>query len=194
MKIIGITGSFGSGKTRITRLFFQHNCKIINLDEIGHEVLKSANIKRRLIKQFGNSIIENNKIIRSRLRALVFSNSDHLDKLNRISHPEIKKYIFKEIKKSKKKRYKAIVIDAALLLEMNLDKFVDIIVTVSTWKIIRFLRLLINKGVNFKEFNNISNSQFPHKIKVKSADYVIDNNLPFFLIQNKINRVIQIIL
>ncbi|MBU1077532.1 MAG: dephospho-CoA kinase, partial [Spirochaetes bacterium] len=121
MKTIGITGAIGSGKTRISQLFQRHGYAIIDLDSIGHRILEMHKFKKRVSDQFGKYILKNNRISREKLRKIVFYNPEYLHKLNEIIHPELIKQLKKEILIHKKKRVKAIVIDAALLFELKID-------------------------------------------------------------------------
>ncbi len=194
MKIIGITGNYGAGKSEIARMFEKFNCKIINLDKLGHEILKSPKFKKELINTFGKYILDNDEISREKLRKVVFYNPEYLIKLNKIIHPELKSKLKKEIEKNKKKDYKAIVVDAALIFELNIGGMMDKVITVSTNKLITYLRLLGNRNITFADFRKIFASQMPLKEKKKKADYIIYNNLPLKYNRKKINKTIEKIL
>jgi len=169
--IIGITGIFGSGKTAVANLFTKHGYKVINADEIGHNLLNKKPIKNKLVKEFGKSILTNKKINRRKLKDIVFNNHKKLIKLNKIIH----KPIIKEIK-SIIKRNKNIVIDAALLIEAKALNLVDKLIVVKINKKEQLKRTLKKKKYNKKEVNNILKSQLSQKEKLKYADIVVDNS------------------
>lgn len=191
MLTIGITGQYGSGKSKITRIFNQNGFKIIDLDKIGHKVLKASNIKKSLIKKFGHSIIVNKEIDRKTLRNIVFSNYSNLQKLNKTIHPKLIKLLKLEIKKYKNKKCKFLIIEAALLFELKCEKLIDIIITVSTLKIISYIRILFNKKIPYKEFNKIYNSQMNLKIKKQRSDYIINNNFNIIFLKQQVLKLIS---
>ncbi len=194
MKVIGITGSIGAGKSEISRIFKQHNCFIIDLDKLGHDILEKPEFKKQIVQQFGKYILDNNKISRKKLRKIVFFNTNYLLKLNKIVHPELKNKLKQEINKNKKKKVKAIVVDAALLFDMKIEKLMDIIITVSALKMISYLRLLKKHRLSYSEFDNIYQAQLPLHIKKKKSDYVIYNNLSLKNMRKRTEKLINKIL
>ncbi len=130
MKIIGITGNYGCGKSALSTIFKMAGCKIINLDHIGHQILEKRKFRKELVRQFGKYILDNDHISRSKLRKIVFYNPEYLIKLNKIIHPGLKLKLKNEINKYKKKNYKAIVVDAALIFEIKIESLMDKIIIV----------------------------------------------------------------
>jgi|TARA_B100001964_G_C14197722_1_gene584241 dephospho-CoA kinase len=89
--IIGITGSFGSGKTTVANMFGKYGFKVINADKLYHGIYnKDKSIRNKIKKEFGT-------INRNQLKKIVFNDSKKLKKLNDITHPIIIKEIKKEI-------------------------------------------------------------------------------------------------
>ena len=131
--IIGITGSIGSGKTTAAKIFSRHWYTRIDADEIGHQIIKNKEVKDKIIKNFGNSVLDKNKQIdRAKLGDIVFNDDAQLKKLNSITHPSIIKNIKNKIIKIKYKCGKKtkIVIDAPLLLETKTKNLADKIVVI----------------------------------------------------------------
>ncbi len=124
--VVGVTGVFGSGKSTASS-FFPKTWKKVDVDVIGHTLLLKKEIKKRIIKNFGKEIVKNGTIDRKKLGAVVFSNPKKLILLNKIMHPLLKKAVQREIKKSKKN----IVIDCALLRQLQLEKRMDFIILVT---------------------------------------------------------------
>tara|TARA_B100000686_G_scaffold205405_1_gene212231 strand:- start:25 stop:588 length:564 start_codon:yes stop_codon:yes gene_type:complete len=118
--IIGVTGRVGVGKTYLIEglLNNESSYDVIDLDKLGHEVLKQESIKEALIKTFGNDILKkNHEVNRARLGDIVFNDLTQLRLLNNISHPAIKKLAEARIKTSKQN---AIIIVGALIKEIGL--------------------------------------------------------------------------
>jgi len=170
--IYGITGIFGSGKTTVAKMFASYNYKIINADKIGHELLNNKEIKNKVVKEFGESILSRDKIDRKKLKKIVFYSHKKLLKLNKIIHP----YIIKEIEDRIKNYKDNIVVDAALLIESKWHKSVDKIIVVKINREKSIKRVLKNGKYTKTEINNIFKSQLSQKEKLKYADVTIDNN------------------
>jgi len=161
--IIGITGSFGSGKTTIANIFKNYGFRVINVDKLYHYIYNKPLLKNRIKKEF-------NTTNRNKIKKIVFSDSRKLKKLNKITHP----LIIKEIKKLIKN--KNIIIDAPLLLEAKAQSLVDKVIVVKANKKNSIKRILKKKKYSKKEIGQIIKSQMPLKKKLKYADFVVDNN------------------
>ncbi|MCH8329330.1 MAG: dephospho-CoA kinase, partial [Nanoarchaeota archaeon] len=89
--IIGITGSFGSGKTTVANMFSKYGFKVINVDKLYRGIYnKNNSLKNKIKKEFGT-------INRSEIKKIVFNDYNKLKKLNKITHPIIISEIKKEI-------------------------------------------------------------------------------------------------
>ena len=173
--IIGITGSLGSGKTTVSKMFSHLGAYVIDADEICHGLLMpSKDAYRTLVRSFGASILKRNRRIdRKKLGELVFKKKSNLKLLNRIVHPEAIKEIDKEIRKNRKK---TIVIDAPLLVESGLYKKLDKIVVLKNTLDIQVERVARSGPLGKKEALRRIRMQAPLKRKLALADFIIDNS------------------
>ena len=189
--IIGITGSIGSGKTSVAKIFSRHNYKIVDADEISHHILRNnLLVKEKLIKNFGKEILDKNKNIdREELGNIVFKDKRKLKKLNSIMHPAIINKIKIRIKKIQKKYGDGtkIIIDAPLLLETNAKKIVDNVIVVQA-EIEKITER--NKKFSKDKIEKISEFQMPMYEKIKYADFVVDNNGDLKHLEKQINEII----
>ena len=132
--IIGITGSIGSGKTAIAKIFSKHHFTRIDADEIAHQIIKKKSYAyKKIIKEFGNGILDKKRNIdRKKLGNIVFNSDKKLKKLNSIMHTIIVREIKNQIKKIQRKcgDNAKIVIDAPLLLETKTKNLVENIIVV----------------------------------------------------------------
>lgn len=169
--IIGITGSFGTGKTKISKIFKKYKYKVINVDNLYAKILrKNLGLRRKLKKEFGTSN-------RKKLRNIVFKNKEKLNMLNTLTHPRIIKEIKKLIANYQKiNKNQKIIIDAPLLIESQAINLVDKIIVVKCSKKEQTSRILKKKKYKKAEIINIIKSQMPIKEKLKYADFVIDNS------------------
>ena len=88
--ILGITGNAGCGKSTVARIFQEWGVHLIQADEIGHELLKKPEVKKRILDVFGRLILGDRGVIaRKKLGGIVFSSPKKLRMLNSILHPLI---------------------------------------------------------------------------------------------------------
>lgn len=191
--IIGITGSIGSGKTTVAKLFSRHHFNRIDADEIGHKLMqKNLPIRKKLTNFFDNEILDrNNDVDRKKLGDIVFSNGDKLIKLNSIMHPLIIREIKAQINEIKNKcgSLAKIIIDAPLLLETNAKSLVDKIIVVKCDERKIFDRL--SKKFSKEKIENILKSQMPLKEKLKHADFIIDNNESEYHLSKQVKDILK---
>jgi len=179
--IIGLTGGIVSGKSTVASMFRDLGAKIIDADKLGHSViLPNKPAWKKIVKIFGKDILQNDLTIdREKLGKIVFANQTLLKKLNEITHPEITKLIKKEINLARNETHnqeKILIIDAALIYEAKIDRFMNKIIVVYIDKDEQIRRLIKRNNLSKDEALQRIKSQMSMKEKVKMADYVIDNS------------------
>lgn len=174
--ILGITGSLGSGKSAVAKMFRESGAAVIDADKIGHSLLKpGSRAYRKIIRIFRKSILrKDGSIDRGRLAGLVFKDEEKLKSLNRIMHPEIIRNIRFSIKSS---RAEVLVLDAPLLIESGLQGLVDKLIVVKINRTRQLKRLSLRKApLSGRQAISRIKKQMPLKDKIRLADFVIDNN------------------
>jgi len=173
--IIGLTGSFGTGKSTVARLFKKYGAFIIDADAINHQILKENKpVIKKIVSLFGREILaKDGTIDRKKLSQKVFKNREDLSKLCEISHPIIIEEIKNKINEIKKDSL--VVIDAPLLIEAGLRSLADKLIVVRTDIEIVSKRLKA-KGFSQEDILARMQTQLPLGHKLKLADFVIDNN------------------
>ncbi|HOA82298.1 MAG TPA: dephospho-CoA kinase [Defluviitaleaceae bacterium] len=195
MKVIGITGGSGSGKSTVASLLSQiTSAYIINADKIGHDILKKGKAAYYpIVEKFGKSILNSDgEINRSKLGKIVFSNKNLLKTLNEITHPLIVQEILDIINeiKTNTNSYKYIVIDAALLIESGLHEVVDEIWLVYADEDIRVNRIVERDGITKEEAKQRINSQMLWEELKKYGDIIIDNGKDKEFTNEQINNIV----
>lgn len=173
--IIGITGSLGSGKTSVARIFGSLGAQLIDADKIAHRIILSkTKTYKSIIKIFGEGILKKNREInRKKLAQIVFNNKNLLKVLNKLLHQRIIKIIEDRIKNSESK---VIVLDAPLLIETGLEKIVDKLVVVKISQKNQLQRLQNKTSLGEKDILKRIRCQIPLGKKILLANFVIDNN------------------
>lgn len=179
MKIIGITGGVGAGKsTVLDHLEKQYNACVLQADKIGHLVMEPGGIcYGQVIALFGKQIIKNDKTIdRKMVSDVVFAHEEMREKLDDIIHPAVKSYILDKIEEQKKAGCTLMIVEAALLLEDHYDAFCDKVWYIHTDQEIRIERLMSSRGYTREKAENIIARQATEGFFREHADYIIQNN------------------
>lgn len=179
MLIIGITGSLGTGKTTVAKIFKRLGAVVLDADVIAHRLIEPNTAAWKKIKNyFGRGILRKSGTIKRKVLAEeVFSDRRRLKKLCGIIHPLVYKEIEKEVKKIKKANPGAVVVlDVPLLLESGGRSKVDILIVVAARRDIQIWRAIRKFGLTRAEVLRRIKAQMPLSEKVKAADVVIDNN------------------
>ena len=179
MKIIGITGGVGAGKsTVLDHLEKQYNACVLQADKIGHLVMEPGGIcYGQVIALFGKQIIKNDKTIdRKMVSDVVFAHEEMRQKLDDIIHPAVKSYILDKIEEQKKAGCTLMIVEAALLLEDHYDAFCDKVWNIHTDQEIRIERLMSSRGYTREKAENIIARQATEGFFREHADYIIQNN------------------
>lgn len=178
MKIIGLTGGIGSGKSTVAKYMAGLGAVVIDLDRVGHEVLMSGSQAfKKVVSEFGKDILEaGGEIDRARLGDLVFKNRRDLARLNRIVHPAIDNTIEKSIGEYRQKGEKVVVLEAAAMLEAGRAKQADEIWVTITPESTVLNRLSERSGYSEEESRARIRSQLSNVERIKHADVVIDTD------------------
>ena len=188
MKVIGLTGSFGTGKTFVASIFRELGAKVIDADRIAHKAIrKGTPAYKRIVKLFGKKILNKEaEINRGELGHIVFSNKAFLRKLNDIVHP----YVIKEIKRSIRSAGKTdvVVVDAPLLLEARLGGLVDKLVVVKCQKRRQIERCQEKFRLQKEEILKRIANQISIKRKMEIADLVIENSRTRSLTRKQVRK------
>ena len=170
---IGITGSIACGKSTVSNYLKEKGYTIIDADKLGHIALTSDEVKEKLKKSFGLTILENNEISREKLGKLVFGNDENLKILNSIVHPYIRKIILQLQGNHRDERF--VFLDIALLFEAGFEDLVEKIIVVHVDEKIQLARLMSRNALSKEQAMFRIESQMSSKDKSILSNYVIDN-------------------
>lgn len=179
MKIIGITGGVGAGKSTILDyLSREHDAYVIQADKVGHLIMEPGGLcYEQVIALFGRQVIKNDKTIdRKQVSDVVFGNELMRQSLDDIIHPAVKAYILEEIRKQKQAGCKLLIVEAALLLEEHYEEFCDTVWYIHTDTEIRIQRLMESRGYTRTKAESIIARQASEDFFREHADYVVANN------------------
>jgi dephospho-CoA kinase len=174
--IIGLTGQIGSGKSAAAEILAGYGAGVISADQIGRDVVESsATLRRELVKQFGESVLTpKGQINRKKLANVAFETRESQSLLNSLVHPHLLKKLRLEIPRVERKHGVALI-DAALLLNWEMDREVDLVLVIYATREVRFKRLSA-RGIDSSDAASRQRAQLPFCEYKKRADIVINNN------------------
>lgn len=182
MKIIGITGGIGCGKSRVLSYMKEkYDAVICQADHVAWLMQEPGQeCYNRIVSDFGQEILRQDQSIdRTKLGEIVFSDSAKLKRLNHIMHPAVKEYILQWIHKERENNTLYFLIEAALLLEDSYHLICDEIWYIYCDEKVRRERLKSSRGYTDKKIDAIIASQLSEQTFRSNCKVVIDNSGTF---------------
>lgn len=194
MKILGLTGPSGSGKSSCSAVLASVGIPTIDTDLVYHELIATESpCTKELVAAFGESILnENRSIDRKALASIVFSDSSHekVERLNAITHKYVRLKTLALIDAYKAQDCPAVAVDAPLLFEAEFDVFCDFCISVLAPKEIRLSRIM--------KRDNITKEQAEARLSAQKQDDYYSARSAYTVINDsdveKMNRQIREIL
>ena len=173
MKIIGLTGSIGMGKTTTAQMFADLGCPVFDADAAVHDMYKKGGRAVPLIRAVFPDAIKDDAVNRKRLGEHMRADPLNLKTLESFIHPWVGEERADFLEKARASQAKAVVFDIPLLFETGGDKYVDATIVVSAPKDIQRKRVLARPKMTEALFEMILSKQMPDAEKRRRADYVI---------------------
>lgn len=180
MKVVGITGGVGSGKSEVLRLLEEkYNCGVIRTDDVARDLYEPGEKSYEMIVEaFGEEILDNERRLdRSKIAAIIFEDETKRHILNQCTHPQVYEWVRNKVREWRTENcFSMIAVEAALM-----DELKEIGVCESCWYVhvkpeIRRERLRISRGYSEEKMDAIFASQLPESVFLNGCDVVIDNN------------------
>ena len=176
--IIGLVGGVASGKSTIARAFADRGARIIDADALTHRELDKVRVIKQIVAAFGKVVASNGRIDRGRLAEAAFKSSENLDALTKIVHPPVLTAIERDLGRlDSRKRPGAVVIEAALLIETELDKICDHVIYVACPLKSRLWRAKQGRHWGREDLKRRERFQLMLGAKRAASTDVINNNL-----------------
>lgn len=182
MKVIGITGGVGAGKTTVIDIIADKcKCRVIIADVLAKDIQKPGNeCYDSIVALLGDDILENGKgslINNKKMADKIFAEKELLKSVNEIIHPAVKKYILDTIAYEKESNsIDYLFIEAALLIEDGYNEICDELWYIYADEDIRIKRLMENRGYSEEKSKSIINKQLSDEVFRKYCTRVIDNS------------------
>ncbi len=178
MKVIGLTGGIGSGKSTVARYLAELGAVVLDADKVGHAVFQpDTDAWRDVVAVFGRQILTpGGEIDRKKLGEIVFNNPEEMSRLNRIMHPRMYDMVVEQIAEYRRQGVDVLVIEAAILIEAGWTTLVDEVWVAIASEATVIKRLKEQRGLAEAQTLARIRSQLSSEERVKHADVVINND------------------
>ncbi len=177
MKLIGLTGGAGSGKSTVSDILRTLGAVVIDADEATHAVYEPDTPGfEAVVGEFGPEFVRDGRIDRARLGELVFKDADARHRLNEIVHPLVREWMAARTAEAAQAGAEVVVQDVPLLFENGLARLYSTDVLVYVPEDLQLQRLVKGRGVSADKARAMISAQMPIEEKRKLAHHVIDNS------------------
>jgi len=182
MKVVGITGGIGSGKTTVCKIFELLGIPVFYADTEAKTLYDDATIKSKVVELFGKKVLgKDGKVDRAKLASIIFSDKPSLVKINLLIHPAVRK-IFHQWKKQQK-AVQYVIEEAAIMVESGVYKEINYLILINSPKLLRINRIIKSNKLNTNEIKKRIREQITDKEREKYADVIIINDGKHSLIE-----------
>lgn len=178
MKILGVTGTSGSGKSTFSKILGEReDIKVVDADKVAKDLsVPGTEYLQDIVNAFGTGILlEDGNLNRRALAHIIYSDENERNRLNSITFPHIVREVYERIKSFADPRVKFAVIDAPLLFEAGLDKVCDNVISLVADEDLQVKRICARDGISRETARARLSSQKPSSFYVENSDIVIRN-------------------
>jgi dephospho-CoA kinase len=177
LKLIGLTGGAGSGKSTVSDMLSELGAVVLDADEAAHAVYEAGSPGfDRVVREFGDQYVRDGRIDRARLGELVFRDESARHRLNAIVHPLVREWMAARTAEAALRDAEVVVQAVPLLFENGLERLYSTIVVVYVPEEVQLDRLIAGRGLNPDRARGMIAAQMPIEEKRKLAHHVIDNS------------------
>ena len=177
MKLIGLTGGAGSGKSTVAMMLRDLGAVVVDADEATHAVYEPGTPGfAAVVREFGDYYVRDGRIDRQRLGELVFKDAASRRRLNAIVHPLVREWMAARTVEAAERGAEVVVQDVPLLFENGLERLYSSVVLVYVPEEIQRERLVKGRGFTPERARAVIAAQVPIEEKRRRAHHVIDNS------------------
>lgn len=188
MRVIGVTGGIGSGKSTVSKILASFGAHIIDADILARQIVeKGQKALEEIVNNFGETILDSEgNLDRKKLSGIVFKDKQKLEQLNKITHNHVAQKIIEELNNLKDSEIA--VVDAPIPIEHGFIDVVDEIWVVVADKEVRIKRVMERSGLTYNEVEDRINSQLSDEFYKSISDIVVINNGSFEELKQQVTK------
>lgn len=172
-KIIGVTGGIGSGKTTLVRYFESIGIPVFIADEEAKKVTQLPEVLDQIKSVFGDIVFENKQLSRQKLAAIVFTDAEKLDQLNRIIHPAVRSQFQLWLDQYQSAPF--VIYEAAILFESGSYTICDYTITITAPLEDRISRVMLRDNSTREQVLQRISAQWTDEERIAKSDFVVEN-------------------
>ena len=177
MKLVGLTGGVGSGKSTVAAMLRELGAEVMDADEASHAAYEPGTPGfAAVIREFGDAYVREGRIDRGRLGELVFRDADARRRLNAIVHPLVREWMAARTAEAAERGAEVVVQDIPLLFEIGLERVYSSVVLVYVPEDMQVERLVHGRGFTPERAREVIAAQMPIEEKRRLAHNLIDNS------------------
>jgi dephospho-CoA kinase len=177
MKIIGLTGSIGTGKSTAARMLARFGLPVHDADATVHALFAAGGKAVEAIDAAFPGAVRDGAVGRPALGRMVFGDGAALKRLEAIVHPLVRAAERAFLQRQRRRRVPAVVLDIPLLFETGAERRCDLVVVVTCPAFLQAQRVLARSGMTTQRLAQIRSHQMPEAEKIRRADIVIPTGL-----------------
>ncbi|MEJ1976821.1 MAG: dephospho-CoA kinase [Acetobacteraceae bacterium] len=191
MKVIGLTGGIGMGKSTVAKVFRRAHIPVFDADATVHALQAPGGAALPAIDAAFPGTVQHGRLDRARLRAAVLADPSAMRRLEAILHPMVRRAERAFVARARHAGSRAVVLDVPLLLESGGDRRVDVVVVVSAPRAVQVARVRRRRRMTPAEIDAIIAMQMPDAEKRRRADIVVRTGLSRFVALRPVSRLIR---
>ena len=193
MKKIGLTGGIGSGKSTVAAMLAEAGFRVVDADKIARQIMEPGSpVLAKVAEEFGHDVLNKDGTLdRAELARRAFVDKESTQRLNAITHPAIRAESNRQFIQAETDGAPVAVYDMPLLIELGLNKDMDLTVVVDVDAEERVKRLVTSRGLDEADARARIKRQIDDGARKAAADWVIDNNGPVENLAPQVERLIE---
>ncbi len=176
MKVVGVTGGIGSGKSTVCKQLESRGAKVFYADEVARDLMVSdPQVREQIVSAFGpDAYSDDGSLDRKYIADRIFSSDEDRAAINRIVHPAVGEAFRRYVSQAREEGVELVVKEAALLLD-NDTSDLDVILVIDAPKVTRIERIAARDGYSIDEIEARMAGQLPSAEMMQLADRVVHN-------------------
>ena len=195
MKKVGLTGGIGSGKSTVARMLADEGFPVVDADQIAREIMEPGSpVLADVADVFGADLIDDTGALnRGELARRAFASKEQTAKLNAVPHPAIRAESNRRFDAAEAAGERAVIYDMPLLVDLGLNKEMDLTVVVDVDVDERVRRLVAKRGLAERDARARIAQQVDDATRLAAADVVIDNNGPQEALAPQVEKLVGLL-
>lgn len=191
IRLLGLTGSIGMGKSETAKMFVRQNIPVFDSDQAVHDLMGPGGAAVTAVESAFPGVVTENAIDRKRLGARVFGDPAALNKLEKILHPKVSALRAQFVKQAEAAGHDLVVLDVPLLFETGGEAQCDHVIVVSAPAGVQRQRVLSRPGMTADKFEHILAKQLPDQQKRERADFIVQTDQGIGYAEDQVRAIIE---